>query len=175
MCVWCRAAVEEGTASSDFCLVFLLLMLLVFSLSPFGNTVWLNLKDPRVAFQDWLCTSSVLPLWKEELVPAVPWAPSERHSLFGSPSVGAGASAWGRRWELLNSARGLLARAAGAVCSLGLRPRALLRAAPAWLRPLLRVLCPGEFCRPTSRPGWGRHVERLVSLGCFCLYFRLLK
>lgn len=53
-----------------------------------------KLEEPCVAIQDWLCSSFVLLLWKEQLVPAVPWAPSQCPCPFGSLAVGAGASAW---------------------------------------------------------------------------------
>lgn len=43
--------------------------------------------------------------------------------LSGALTWGAGAAAWARRWELLGSARGLLVRAAGAVCGMWPSPR----------------------------------------------------
>lgn len=39
----------------------------------FGEYSMVKLGEPRVAFQDWLCSSFVLLLWEEQLVPAVPW------------------------------------------------------------------------------------------------------
>lgn len=116
-----------------WCYIFLLLLFkihLVFA--PVKSSVWLNSKEPCVAFQDWLCSSSVLLLWQEELVPALPWVPSERPSALGSP----GSGSW--RFCLAGLKVGtanLWAWAAGAVHS-------AVHQAPV----LLQALCPGEFC-----------------------------
>jgi len=127
--------------------------------------VWLNSEDPHTAFQRWPCSSSPVPLWKEELVPAAPGAPAQCPPPFGSPSTGG----WHFCSEPEVGITKLCPRAAGAVWSPG------LRAAPAWLQPLPRVWCPGEFHHRTSRPCQGRHTERLLSLDCFCLCYHLLK
>lgn len=136
-----------------------------------GTSVWLNLKDLCVAFQHWLCSSSVL-LWKEELVPIVSWVPSKCPSPFGSPCKGSWCFCLGMK--VLNCACGMLAK--------------LLEPFAAW-RLILGAagccacvssgsamsLCPGEVCHQISHPCWGRHVEQPFSLGDFCLYFHLLK
>lgn len=95
---------EEGTTLRELKKIFLMSIFSFQAYSVVKGSLWGG------TGLHW--SSSVLLLWKEELLPTALWAPSEGPSPFRG-AWGAGAGAWARRWELLCSACGLLVQAAG--------------------------------------------------------------
>lgn len=139
--------------------------------------MWLNLKDPCVAFQGWLCSSFVLLLWKEELVPAVPCrVPSEGPSPFGSPGMGSWYFCLGLRVGIAKPCWWAASAADGAICSLGphLGPRWVLHLRDS-------SLCCG-FCAlvisatvPPTPAGAGTWSDCLAWITSVCIFTCLNK